>query len=27
MVISLVTNVSAQLIVNRFQKARRLSTG
>ncbi len=27
MVISLVTNVSAQLIVNRFQKARRMSTG
>jgi phosphate transport system permease protein len=27
LVISLVTNVSAQLIVNRFQKARRMSTG
>ena len=27
LVISLITNVSAQLIVNRFQKARRMSTG
>jgi phosphate transport system permease protein len=27
MVISLVTNVSAQVIVNKFQKARRMSTG
>ena len=27
LVISLITNVSAQMIVNRFQKARRLSTG
>jgi phosphate transport system permease protein len=27
MVISLITNVSAQLIVNKFQKARRMSTG
>ena len=27
LVISLVTNVSAQMIVNRFQKARRMSTG
>ena len=27
LVISLVTNVSAQLIVNKFQKARRMSTG
>ena len=27
LVISLITNVSAQAIVNRFQKARRMSTG
>ena len=27
LVISLITNVSAQLIVNKFQKARRMSTG
>jgi ABC-type phosphate transport system permease subunit len=27
LVISLVTNVSAQVIVNKFQKARRMSTG
>ena len=27
MVISLVTNVAAQAIVNKFQKARRMSTG
>ncbi len=27
LVISLITNVSAQVIVNKFQKARRMSTG